>query len=202
MGTESKELHHKDEGCSIDNVAKVADNVVDIFKDSPRPRTAKVAIALQGWKMKSVGNQKWTTLPSDLSPSPLSPAWKPFGQMGWGRKLPGEEPNKDKPEIMFWNMLFRRIHPCLTLLILPWTSVCGARSRLTSWPGWSRAHLYCLLRSWNKHTLWNYQNNKILIQLIQKGSDWNYNAECCYFLPVNQEFVSIPCVLHQSFCDL
>ena len=58
MGTESKELHHKDEGCSIDNVAKVADNVVDIFKDSPRPRTAKVAIALQGWKMKSVGNQK------------------------------------------------------------------------------------------------------------------------------------------------
>ena len=157
MGTESKELHHKDEGCSIDNVAKVADNVVDIFKDSPRPRTAKVAIALQGWKMKSVGNQKWTTPPSDLSPSPLSPAWKPFGQMGWGRKLPGEEPNKDKPEIMFWNMLFRRIHPCLTLLILPWTSVCGARSRLTSWPGWSRAHLYCLLRSWNKHTLWNHQ---------------------------------------------
>ena len=50
-----KQIYHEDEGCSIDNVAKVADDVVDVFKDSPRSRTAKVAIALYVWDMMTVG---------------------------------------------------------------------------------------------------------------------------------------------------
>ena len=39
-------FYHEDEGGSIDNVSKVADDVVDVFKDSPRTRTAIVAITL------------------------------------------------------------------------------------------------------------------------------------------------------------
>ena len=72
--------YHKDESCPIDNIAKVADDVVHVLKYSPRSRTAKVAVAL-----KLVGSNKFQRhgqfefvifdlLPSGLFPGPLVPA--------------------------------------------------------------------------------------------------------------------------------
>ena len=52
-------FYHEDEGRSIDNVAQVADNVVDVLKDSPRTRATKVAVALYVlWSMLTVVNLK------------------------------------------------------------------------------------------------------------------------------------------------
>ena len=46
LSADSKQFYHEDEGSSVDNVTKVADDVVYVFKDSPRTRTAIVAVAL------------------------------------------------------------------------------------------------------------------------------------------------------------
>ena len=52
-------FYHEDEGSSVDNVAQVADDVVDILKDSPRTRATKVAVALYVlWSMLTVVNLK------------------------------------------------------------------------------------------------------------------------------------------------
>ena len=48
-------FYHEDEGRSIDNVAQIADDVVDVLKDSPRTRATKVAVALYVlWSMLTV----------------------------------------------------------------------------------------------------------------------------------------------------
>ena len=86
---QGNKAYHKDESCPIDNIAKVADDVVHVLEYSPRSRTAKVAVAL-----KLVGSNKSQILclllhtgrdrqfefvifdlpPSGLFPGPLVPA--------------------------------------------------------------------------------------------------------------------------------
>ena len=82
------------------------------------------------------------------------------------------------------------------LLILPWTSVFGARSRQTSWPEWNRALLGCLSGSWDKHTSLKADNfedmpneissptlvkigHKYICNFFPIHTKWIWNAECC-----------------------
>ena len=43
---DSLRFYHKYESRSISNVANIADDVVEVLEDSPRPGTSKVAITL------------------------------------------------------------------------------------------------------------------------------------------------------------
>ena len=114
--------------------------------------------------------------------------------MGWGRKLPGEEPNTDKPET--------RIRGFLGAQKSPWTSVYGARSHQISWPEWNPAHVCCLLGSWDKHTLYKELNESSSILVKSKTGFPPLLPMAVSCSPVDQESVSVPCVLHQSFCNL
>ena len=81
-------------------------------------------------------------------------------------------------------------------LILPWTSVFGARSHQTSWPEWNHALLGCLLGSWDIHTSLKADNFEDMpceissLKLISIGykhicyffsiqTKWFGNAKCC-----------------------